>query len=135
MSDRESVSATARERFDHPRNYGPLDNWSGHARITGPCGDTIEIWLDIDNGKIARAGFVTDGCGSSRACGSMATELATGRSPEDAAGIEQAEILAALGGLPEKSRHCARLAADTLHAAIRDYRQRTANASEAAESR
>jgi len=69
------------ERLDPPRNEGPLDSWDGHARITGPCGDTMEFWLRIAKGRIVQANFTTTGCNSSRAAGSMATELAAGKTP------------------------------------------------------
>jgi ATP-binding protein involved in chromosome partitioning len=115
------MSPQVRERFDQPRNYGPVADSNGHARITGPCGDTMEFWLHVAEGRIARAGFTTTGCGPSRAAGSMATELAIGRPAAEAARIEQAEILAALGGLPKESEHCALLASNTLKAAIRDF--------------
>ena len=115
------VSAQALERFEQPRNYGPLESLDGHARITGPCGDTMEFWLRMNEGRIAEASFTTDGCGPSRAAGSMATELAIGKPLTEAAQIEQAHILTALGGLPEESQHCALLASNTLKAAITDF--------------
>jgi ATP-binding protein involved in chromosome partitioning len=119
-----AVSPQAKERFDRPRNYGPMAQWNGHGRITGPCGDTMEFWLNVAEGRIAGAGFTTTGCGPSRAAGSVATELAIGRPAAEAARIEQADILAALGGLPKESEHCALLASNTLKAAIRDFLSR-----------
>ncbi|MBM4093015.1 MAG: iron-sulfur cluster assembly scaffold protein, partial [Planctomycetes bacterium] len=92
----------------------------GHARITGPCGDTMEFWVQVADGQIAQIGFTTTGCGSSRSAGSMATELAVNRLLGEAARIEQPDILKALGGLPKDSEHCALLAANTLKAAIHD---------------
>lgn len=124
MSTERAVSPEALERFQRPRNYGPLDSWDGHARITGPCGDTMEFWLKISDRRIVQAAFTTDGCGPSRAAGSMATELATGRLVNEAIQIEQRDVLQALGGLPKDSEHCALLAAHTLKAAIRDWQQR-----------
>ncbi len=124
MSIKHAVSVEALERFNNPRHFGPLDEWDGHARITGPCGDTMEFWLKIEDGRIARAGFITDGCGPSRAAGSMATELATGKLVKAALRIEQKDILHGLGGLPKDAEHCALLAANTLKAAIRDCQQR-----------
>lgn len=121
------TGAKARERFDCPSNYGPLADFNGHARITGPCGDTMEFWLDVVEGRIARAGFTTTGCGPSRAAGSMATELACGRVVAEANRIEQADILESLGGLPSESEHCALLASNTLRAALADYLQRSAS--------
>jgi ATP-binding protein involved in chromosome partitioning len=120
------VSPQAQERFERPRNYGPLAQWNGHARITGPCGDTMEFWVQVVGNRVAKLGFITTGCGPSRAAGSMATELAAGRSPSEAGQIEQADILTALGGLPKDSEHCALLASNTLKAAIRDHLARAA---------
>ena len=119
------VSPQAAERSDNPRNYGPLEKWNGHARITGPCGDTMEFWVQVEEKRIIRAGFTTTGCGPSRAAGSMATELAVNRPLREAGFIEQADILEALGGLPKDSEHCALLASNTLKAAIRDYLSRS----------
>jgi len=110
--------------IDHatnPRNVGSLEDADGFAQITGPCGDTMEIWLRVSNGTIASASFMTDGCGTSIASGSMVTEMAKGKSITAAQKVTQRDVLHALGGLPEESEHCALLAANTLKAAIRDY--------------
>ncbi len=114
------------------RNRGSLQRFDGHARITGPCGDTIEIWIIIEHGRVRYARFETDGCCSSLACGSMACTLASGRRLEDAEGLNPKEILEALGGLPQESAHCALLAADTLSAACRDYLERLRSSRNAA---
>jgi ATP-binding protein involved in chromosome partitioning len=118
--DLESFSATARDHAVHPRHHGPLEVFDGHARITGPCGDTMEFWLTTRNGKVDKVSFITDGCGPSLACGSMAACLVEGKRVEDAAGLRQKDILEALGGLPKESEHCALLAANTLKAACED---------------
>ena len=120
----EGFSAVARDHAVHPRNHGPLRDFDGHARITGPCGDTMEFWFAAGNGKVERVSFTTDGCGSSLACGSMATSLAEGKRVEDAAALEQKDILDALGGFPSEFEHCALLAANTLKAACEDYLHR-----------
>ena len=116
----------ARDHATAPRNHGPLESHDGHGRITGPCGDTMEFWLTVVNGRIEKAGFVTDGCCSSLACGSMAATLAAGKPLVDAAALRQQDILEALGGLPPELQHCALLAANTLEAACSDYWQRQA---------
>lgn len=103
------------------RNLGTMDGADGWARITGPCGDTLEMWLKIRSDIITESTFMTDGCATTIAAGSMVTELARGKSVKDALGIGQPEVLNALGGLPEESRHCALLAANTLEEAIKDY--------------
>lgn len=124
MSVEQSISPEALERFQRPRNYGPLQQWDGHARITGPCGDTMEFWLTIAERRVQQVSFTTDGCGPSRAAGSMATELAAGRLVKEAIQIEQNDVLQALGGLPKDSEHCALLAVNTMKAAVRDCQQR-----------
>jgi nitrogen fixation NifU-like protein len=83
----------------------------------------MEFWLLIRDGRLEKVGFTTDGCGWSRACGSMATCLAEGKSIGDAGAIGQQDILKALGGLPPEVQHCALLAANTLKAACDDYLQ------------
>jgi nitrogen fixation NifU-like protein len=118
------LSPTVLDHALRPRNNGALSNFNGHARITGPCGDTMDFWLLIRDGKVEEVRFTTDGCGWSRACGSMATCLAEGRSNGDAAAIGQQDILRALGGLPPEVEHCALLAANTLKAACDDYIRR-----------
>ncbi len=119
--DFEGFSAAARDHATHPRNHGPLKDFNGHARITGPCGDTMEFWLMVQNDEVSRVSFITDGCGSSHACASMLTTLAEGKHIEDAAAFRQKDILNALGGLPPEREHCALLAANTLKAACENY--------------
>ena len=118
---RKVYSETAIEHAMNPRNMGNMDNTDGFARITGPCGDTMEIWLKVRNYIVTEATFMTDGCGTSIASGSMVTEIAKGKSVGEVWKISQQDVLNALGGLPEESEHCALLAANTLKAAIKDY--------------
>ncbi len=105
----------------NPQNMGPLEHPDGYASIKGPCGDTMEIFLQITGDRVAKATFTTDGCGPSMVAGSMATQLAIGKTLEEARTITQEMILNALGGLPDESRHCALLAAETLAQAIHNY--------------
>jgi len=118
---RKIYSETAIDHSMNPRNVGDMDNADGFAKVTGSCGDTMEIWLKVKNSTIADATFMTDGCGTSIASGSMVTEIAKGKSVGEVWKISQQDILNALGGLPEESKHCALLAANTLRAAIKDY--------------
>jgi len=118
---RKVYSETTIDHFMNPRNLGDMDDADGFGRVTGSCGDSMEIWLKVKNGAIANATFMTDGCGTSIASGSMVTELAKGRSVGEARRVSQQDVLGALGGLPLESKHCALMAADTLKEAIKDY--------------
>jgi len=109
------------DRWLHPKYRGVIDNPNGYARITGACGDTMQIFLRFENEKVSEATFQTDGCGSSSVCGSFAAELALGKSPDELGEITGDTILGLLGKLPEEDRHCAYLAAETLQAALDTY--------------
>ena len=104
-----------------PRNLGELEDADGFSQVTGPCGDTMHMWLKVKDGTISDTSFMTDGCGTTLASGSMVTEMTKGKSIAEARRIAQRDVLNALGGLPKESEHCALLAANTLKAAIRDY--------------
>ena len=104
-----------------PKNLCKMDNPEGFGRITGPCGDTMEISLSVRKDTIIDARFMTDGCAATIACGSICTELAKGKSIKDALNISQEVILESLGGLPQEYVHCALLASNTLRKAIRNY--------------
>jgi len=122
MADARKVySDTVIDHAMNPRNVGDIPDADGFARVTGPCGDTMEIWLKVKNGNIGKATFFTDGCGPSIASGSMVTETIKGKSITNVQKITQRDVLDTLGGLPEESEHCALLAVNTLKAAIRDY--------------
>jgi nitrogen fixation NifU-like protein len=118
---RRTYSENVIDHFLNPRNLGKIQAPDGFGRITGPCGDTMEICLRMRNDRVINASFWTDGCGTSIASGSMATELVKGRSIIEAQKITQDDVLDALGGLPEDSLHCALLAANTVKEAIEDY--------------
>lgn len=109
------------KRFHDPKYMGHMKNPEGYAKIKGPCGDSMEIFLRIHDKKIASAQFMTDGCGTTVAAGSMACELAIGKKITDLKEISQEEILKNLGGLPEENVHCALLASDTLMDAANNY--------------
>lgn len=112
---------TVIEHAQNPRNMGNIHDADGFARITGPCGDTMEIWLTVKDNTIKQVTFQTDGCGTSVAAGSMVTEMAKGKTISAAFKVTQQDILNSLGGLPDDSVHCALLAANTLNKAIKDY--------------
>ena len=118
---RKVYSETAVEHIMDPKNVGSIENANGFAKVTGPCGDTMAMWLRVKNNSIAEATFLTNWCGTTFAAGSMVTELAKGKSISKAQNISQQDVLSALGGLPEESEHCALLASNTLKEAIGEY--------------
>jgi len=120
---------TLKEAYN-PRNVGKLAEPSGSARVTGPCGDTMQIDIRVEAGRICDCKFITDGCGASIACGSVVTELAKGKRIEEALEITAKDVLKLLGGLPSENVHCATLAVNTLRAAINDYQCRSQKGSE-----
>jgi nitrogen fixation NifU-like protein len=109
------------DHAQNPRNVGSIPDADGFASVTGPCGDTMKIWLKVQNSAIKQATFWTDGCGTSIAAGSIVTELAKGKTIANALRINQQHVLDTLGGLPEDSVHCALLAANTVKEAAKDY--------------
>lgn len=117
----ELYSPQVMDRWRNPKNWGAIEKPDGFSRITGPCGDTMQIALKVKGNRIQEIRYITDGCATSIASGSMATELAESKTLEEAQGIGQDTILEALGGLPAESEHCALLASNVLKAAIQDY--------------
>ena len=109
------------ELFLHPENTGEIKDAEGYGKFTGPCGDTMEIYLKIKDGTIYDARFMTDGCGTTLACGSMVTFLSKGKTIPEAMHITNIDILNKLGGLPEENVHCSVLAVNVLQKAIRNY--------------
>ena len=111
------------ERWLNPTYMGEIENPQGYGKVTGVCGDTVQIYLKVDNDKITDARFITDGCATTIAAGGMACELAMGKTFKEAFKITKDTILEQLDGLPEESIHCALLASDTLRASLTDYIQ------------
>ena len=105
----------------NPTYMGEVEDPQGYGKVTGPCGDTLQIYLRIENDRITDARFLTDGCATTIAAGCMACELAIGKTFQEAFKTTQEVILEELGGLPEESIHCALLASNTLKTALTDY--------------
>lgn len=110
--------------FRRPLYRGIIENADGHGRLTGSCGDTLEIFLKFENERVAAASFLGGECASSTICGSLAAELAIGKTPDELAEISGEKILGVLGAFPEEERHCADLAAGALQEALSDYFKR-----------
>ncbi len=108
-------------RWMNIKYMGVIEDPDGHARVTGRCGDTIEIFLKFNGEKVEKASFITDGCASSAICASFAVELAIGKIPDEIVEITGERILEEIGKFPEEERHCAFLAAETLQEALTNY--------------
>jgi nitrogen fixation NifU-like protein len=117
---RDVYSETTVEHVLRPRNAGSLPNPDGFASLHSACGEGMEIWLKVRDNRIEDVSFWTDGCAATIACGSMASELAKGKTVPQALTVSARQIADALDNLPEGNFHCAQLASDTLKAAVRD---------------
>ena len=116
-----------KDEFLNPRNIGKMQNPDGHASITGVCGDTIEMYLAIEGESISDIKFMTDGCGATIACASYVTRTVKGKSIEEALRLKPEDVDRYFEGLPEESKHCARLSADALKAALSTYESKKQN--------
>ncbi|MCR4406217.1 MAG: iron-sulfur cluster assembly scaffold protein [Anaerolineae bacterium] len=120
-------SETVMEHFRHPRNVGRIDDPDAKAVEGSPaCGDMVAVYLKVDPGdqRITDIKFESYGCASNIATGSIITELAKGKTLEEAKQITWKEASEALGGLPPIKTHCSVLAVDGLRAAIQNYEER-----------
>jgi nitrogen fixation NifU-like protein len=113
------------DHFKNPRNVGEIPNADGIGEVGNPvCGDMMNVYIKVDGDKIADIKFKTFGCGAAIAVSSMLTELAKGKSLDEAMKITNKDVAEALGGLPQNKLHCSNLGADALHSAIKNYLDR-----------
>ncbi|MEW5872570.1 MAG: P-loop NTPase [Chloroflexota bacterium] len=119
-SGKKSLSAKALKLIESKENLGSLDHPDASARITGWCGDSMQIDLRLAGEAIQEARFTTDGCKATIACGCMITRMVHAKTLAEAQRITPQDLLAALGGLPEDHEHCAELAVNTLRQAIKN---------------
>jgi nitrogen fixation NifU-like protein len=113
------------EHFMDPKNVGTIESPDGYGKVGNPvCGDLMEIYLEVKDDIITDIKFQTFGCGSAIATSSMVTELAKGKHVDDAMKITRGDVASELDGLPPKKMHCSNLAADALHEAIKDYKEK-----------
>ena len=113
------------EHFRNPRNVGEIENPDGVGEVGNPaCGDIMKLFIKIDGDVIEDVKFQTFGCGSAIATSSMVTEMVMGKTLEEAESVTNKAVAEALDGLPPQKMHCSNLAADALHAAIKDYREK-----------
>ena len=110
------------DHFMNPRNVGEIPDADGIGKIGNPvCGDVMQLTIKVADGRITDAKFKTFGCGAAIATSSMVTELVKGKTLDEAAEISNTVVVEALDGLPPAKVHCSNLAADALHAAIKEY--------------
>jgi len=116
------------DHFAQPRNVGVIEHPDGLGEVGNPaCGDIMTFTIQVKDGKLEDVKFQTFGCGAAIAVSSMISEMAKGKSLEDAMKITNRDVAEALDGLPTNKLHCSNLGADALHAAIRNYYERNGN--------
>jgi nitrogen fixation protein NifU and related proteins len=107
------------DHFQHPRNAGDLSDADSVAELENPaCGDVVRLSLKMRDGRIEQVRFKAKGCVPAMACASAVTELALGKTVQQARALQPAELVAAVGGLPQASTHAARLALEVLTTAL-----------------
>lgn len=115
------------EHFANPRNVGEIPDADGIGKVGNPqCGDVMWLYIKVKDGILTDIKFKTFGCGAAIATSSMITELAKGKTIEEAKKISRQDVASELGGLPPVKMHCSNLAADALHEAIKDYEAKQA---------
>lgn len=113
------------DHFQNPRNQGKIENPDGVGQVGNPvCGDIMKVYIKVKDNKISDIKFETLGCGAAIATSSMITELARGKTLEEAVKISRQDIADELGGLPAVKMHCSNLAADALKKAVEDYKKK-----------
>ncbi len=120
-----AYSEKVMDHFANPRNVGEIENADGVGSEGNPvCGDIMTFYIKVDEDRLTDVKFKTFGCGAAIACSSMVSELAKGKTLEEAKKITNADVAAELDGLPKNKLHCSNLGADALHKAIEDYESR-----------
>lgn len=121
-----SYNEKVMDHFKNPRNVGSLDDADGIGEVGNiSCGDIMRIYIKVDQDeRISDIKFQTFGCGAAVATSSMVTELAKGKTLDEALNMSNKDVASSLDGLPPVKMHCSNLAADALHDAIKNYRER-----------
>ena len=117
------------DHFKNPRNVGEIEDADGVGTVGNPvCGDMMSIYIKVKDDRIDDVKFKTFGCGAAIATTSMTTELAKGKTLDEAMEITRQNVADELGGLPPVKMHCSNLAADALHEAVKNYRKKKGEA-------
>jgi len=110
------------EHFMNPRNVGEIKDPDGVGEVGNPvCGDMMTFYIKVENDVIVDVKFKTFGCGAAIAVSSIVSEMAKGKTIEEALKITKEQVAQELGGLPPNKMHCSNLGTDALHKAIQDY--------------
>jgi nitrogen fixation NifU-like protein len=118
-----AYSAQFKDHLAHPRNAGELPDATVVADEQNPvCGDRLRLSLVVKDGRIERARYMAYGCPPTLVCGSVLTELITGKTTEEAKQLTRGDLLNAIGGLPSRKHHAASLAIETLNSALGSHR-------------
>jgi nitrogen fixation NifU-like protein len=110
-----------KDELFNAKNVGTIENPDSHVRITGVCGDTVEMSLTVRDERVHDVKFATDGCGATVACANYVARTAQGKSIEEALRIDPDDVDRYFEGLPEEHKHCAKLAVITLRALLEEY--------------
>ncbi len=110
------------DHFMHPRNVGEISNPDGVGEVGNPvCGDMMAFYIKVKDNRLADVKFKTFGCGAAVAVSSMVSEMAMGKTLEEAMKINAHMVADELDGLPKNKLHCSNLGDEALHKAIQDY--------------
>jgi len=113
------------QHFMTPHNVGEIQDADGKGEIGNPvCGDMMTFYIKVKDNILEDVKFKTFGCGAAIAVSSMVSDLAIGKTLEDALKITNKDVAKELGGLPKNKMHCSNLGAEALHAAIKDYQKK-----------
>jgi NifU-like protein involved in Fe-S cluster formation len=114
-----AYSSKFKDHLAHPRNAGELPGANAIADEKNPvCGDRLRLSLIVKDNRIEAARYLAYGCPPALVCGSILTELITGKTIEEVKNLTRADLLSAIGGLPSRKHHAAALAIETLHSAL-----------------
>ncbi len=116
------------EHFSNPRNSGEIENADGIGEVGNPtCGDMMTFYIKVEDDKLSDVKFKTFGCVAAIAVSSMVTEMAKGKTLEEAKTITKASVAKELDGLPKEKMHCSNLGAEALGKAIEDFEAKNSN--------
>ncbi len=121
MDKRPEIYSHILKESQEDEYFGRMNDPTASSYLKGPCGDSMEFYLVIENNKITVIKYYTEGCASTRACAAMVSYMAHGKTVKEALAISAKDVIKSLKGLPEDHLHCSILAVSALYRAIADY--------------